>query len=111
VAEPRHGTGAAAMVLSLAALGVVFGDIGTSPIYTLPVCFQFSGAAPTAENVLGICSLIVWTLVLVVCTFAERVRRARAGRPTDRTRDWRVHAGRSDRMRRRHDLRLSLTCT
>jgi KUP system potassium uptake protein len=67
VAEPRHGTSATTMVLSLAALGVVFGDIGTSPIYTLPVCFQFSGAAPTVENVLGICSLIVWTLVLVVC--------------------------------------------
>jgi KUP system potassium uptake protein len=55
------------MLLSLAALGVVFGDIGTSPLYTLPVCFQFSGAAPTPHNVVGICSLIVWTLVLIVC--------------------------------------------
>jgi KUP system potassium uptake protein len=54
--------------LALAALGVVFGDIGTSPLYTLKACFDFSGAVPTsAPDVIGIASLLVWALVLVVC--------------------------------------------
>jgi KUP system potassium uptake protein len=45
-------------------LGIVFGDIGTSPIYTLAVIFAF--IAPTPENVIGILSLISWTLILLV---------------------------------------------
>lgn len=55
-------------VLALAALGVVFGDIGTSPLYAFQQCFTgvFS-ASPTPANVLGICSLIVWALIIVVC--------------------------------------------
>jgi KUP system potassium uptake protein len=53
--------------LAVAALGVVFGDIGTSPLYTLQTCFTTVHAAPTIENALGIVSLLVWTLVLVVC--------------------------------------------
>lgn len=53
--------------LAVAALGVVFGDIGTSPLYTLQTCFATAQAKPTFENVLGIVSLLVWTLVLVVC--------------------------------------------
>jgi KUP system potassium uptake protein len=54
--------------LALAALGVVFGDIGTSPLYTLEACFNFSGAVATnANDVMGIASLLIWTLVLVVC--------------------------------------------
>jgi KUP system potassium uptake protein len=48
----------------LKALGLVFGDIGTSPIYTLTVIFLF--IKPTQDNVLGILSLIVWTLIIVV---------------------------------------------
>ena len=54
--------------LSLAALGVVFGDIGTSPLYAFQQCFtgEFP-AAVTPQNVLGICSLIFWALVVVVC--------------------------------------------
>jgi KUP system potassium uptake protein len=55
-------------ILALAALGVVFGDIGTSPLYTLKACFDFSGAVPTsAADVIGIASLLIWALVLVVC--------------------------------------------
>ena len=47
--------------LTLAALGVVFGDIGTSPLYTVKECFsEFTGLQPTPENVLGILSLITW---------------------------------------------------
>jgi KUP system potassium uptake protein len=53
--------------LVIAALGVVFGDIGTSPLYTLRSCFTFSGAHPIRADVLGICSLIVWALIIVVC--------------------------------------------
>jgi KUP system potassium uptake protein len=54
--------------LAIAALGVVFGDIGTSPLYTLKACFDFSGAKPTsAADVIGIASLLVWALIVVVC--------------------------------------------
>lgn len=53
--------------LTLAALGVVYGDIGTSPLYTLKECFSpHLGLAPTPDNVLGILSLISWGLILVV---------------------------------------------
>jgi len=51
--------------LGFGALGVVFGDIGTSPLYTMKACF--SGAVtPTPEHVLGIVSLIFWALIIVV---------------------------------------------
>lgn len=54
--------------LSLAALGVVFGDIGTSPLYAFQQCFTGDfPAAVTPQNVLGILSLIFWALVVVVC--------------------------------------------
>jgi len=53
--------------LTLAALGVVFGDIGTSPLYTMSTCFSdYTGIKPTAENVLGMLSLITWALIIVV---------------------------------------------
>lgn len=45
-------------------LGVVFGDIGTSPLYTLNVIFLF--IQPTIANVLGVISLIIWTLMILV---------------------------------------------
>ncbi len=52
--------------LTLAALGVVYGDIGTSPLYTVKECFgEFVGLKPTPENVLGILSLITWVLIIV----------------------------------------------
>jgi KUP system potassium uptake protein len=53
--------------LTLAALGVVFGDIGTSPLYALRECFHGAHAVPpTHDNVLGVLSLIFWALVLVI---------------------------------------------
>ncbi|HYD29449.1 MAG TPA: KUP/HAK/KT family potassium transporter, partial [Azospirillaceae bacterium] len=53
--------------LTLGALGVVFGDIGTSPLYTLRECFMPEhGLALTPGNVLGILSLIFWALIFVV---------------------------------------------
>src|SRR3989304_7027976 len=45
-------------------LGVVFGDIGTSPIYTLSVIFLL--IRPVQNNVIGVLSLIIWTLVVLV---------------------------------------------
>ncbi len=64
--------------LALAALGVVFGDIGTSPLYAYRQCFGTGhGFTPTHANVLGILSLITWALILVVCVkYASVVLRA-----------------------------------
>jgi KUP system potassium uptake protein len=54
-------------VLTLAALGVVYGDIGTSPLYALKEAFGPShGLAPTLANVYGILSLVFWSIILVV---------------------------------------------
>lgn len=56
-----------APVLVLAALGVVFGDIGTSPLYALRECFASHALDPSATNVLGCVSMIFWvTLLLIV---------------------------------------------
>jgi KUP system potassium uptake protein len=53
--------------LSLAALGVVYGDIGTSPLYALRECFHGPHAiAVTPANILGVLSLIFWSLIIVV---------------------------------------------
>ena len=53
-------------VASLSALGIVFGDLGTSPLYTLQTVVQAAGGHFTAESALGILSLIVWTLIITV---------------------------------------------
>ncbi len=68
---PRPGqappSGRALAILSLGALGVVYGDIGTSPLYALKECFTGRHGFPvTEENVLGILSLIFWALNFVV---------------------------------------------
>jgi KUP system potassium uptake protein len=52
--------------LALTALGVVFGDIGTSPLYAFQVALIGVGHAPTAVDVLGIVSLILWALTIMV---------------------------------------------
>ena len=53
--------------LVIGAIGIVFGDIGTSPLYTLQQAFGPAyGLAPDATNVLGVLSLVFWSLVLVV---------------------------------------------
>jgi KUP system potassium uptake protein len=55
------------VLLALSALGVVFGDLGTSPLYALQEAFHGSrGVAPTPANVLGIISLFLWALILMV---------------------------------------------
>ena len=54
-------------MLTLTALGVVYGDIGTSPLYALKECFNGPhGVEPTPANVVGVLSLIVWSLITVV---------------------------------------------
>jgi KUP system potassium uptake protein len=62
-----HGSRRYLLVLSLGALGVVYGDIGTSPLYALRECFHSQhGVAATPDNILGILSLIFWSLVVVI---------------------------------------------
>ena len=54
-------------VLTLTALGVVYGDIGTSPLYTIKEAFGHAhGLAPTIVNVYGVLSLVFWSILLVV---------------------------------------------
>ena len=53
-------------LLTLGALGVVYGDIGTSPLYALRESFAVADLDVTSENVLGVLSLIFWALILVV---------------------------------------------
>ena len=72
-ADPPHyahghaHTKAGTAMLALGALGVVYGDIGTSPLYAMKECFEPGhGMDPTRENVLGILSLFFWSLTLVV---------------------------------------------
>jgi KUP system potassium uptake protein len=53
--------------LALAALGIIYGDIGTSPLYTIKECFSGShGMEATPDNILGILSLVFWSLIFVV---------------------------------------------
>ncbi len=68
--EPRQKWAA------LAALGIVYGDLGTSPLYTLQTVVQATGGHFTSESALGILSLIVWTLIITIsikyCLFVMR---------------------------------------
>jgi len=52
--------------MAVAALGVVFGDIGTSPLYAVSACFTGPGIAVTPAHILGVLSLIFWALTLVI---------------------------------------------
>ena len=63
---PRHHAGLA--VLSLGALGIVFGDIGTSPLYALQTVFAADQHAvqPTQSGVYGVISLVFWAITLIV---------------------------------------------
>ena len=65
VAPAPHANRAGLTGMGLAALGVVFGDIGTSPLYTLKTVLDTTGDHPSAAAALGSLSLIVWTLIIV----------------------------------------------
>lgn len=84
-AEHAHGS-KRMWPLMLAALGVVYGDIGTSPLYAMKECFSPASphhVAPTPANVLGVLSLMFWALMLVVTvkyvTFITRADNEGAG--------------------------------
>ena len=64
--DPAASHSKALPALALAALGIVFGDIATSPLYALQEAFGAHGVAPTQDNILGVLSLTVWSLILVV---------------------------------------------
>ena len=66
MAEGEPGHQAIRGGLLLGALGVVFGDIGTSPIYTLRESFKSAGAAGSEATALGVLSLVFWTIILIV---------------------------------------------
>ena len=67
-AQPdAHSSHGSTLALALAALGVVYGDIGTSPLYALKECVHGPhSVAPTPANVLGLLSLMFWSITLVV---------------------------------------------
>lgn len=63
----QNTTKSSLALLSLAALGIVFGDIGTSPLYALKECFHGAHAIPlTTNNIFGVLSLISWSLLFVI---------------------------------------------
>lgn len=66
-AQAHSATKTSKFALVLGAIGVVFGDIGTSPLYTLKEAFgEHYGLAANHDNVLGILSLVFWAMILVV---------------------------------------------
>jgi KUP system potassium uptake protein len=64
VTQPRSASSISA--LTLAAIGVVYGDIGTSPLYALKEVFAHGHVPLTPENIYGVLSLVFWTLTVVV---------------------------------------------
>ena len=64
-AAARGATGSRLPLLGLTSLGVVFGDIGTSPLYTLKTVLGLAGGSPDREAVIGLLSLLIWTLIIV----------------------------------------------
>jgi KUP system potassium uptake protein len=65
VAMARPAISGTVHALGLSALGVVFGDIGTSPLYTLKTVLGLAGGTPDRATTLGLLSLVVWTLIIV----------------------------------------------
>ena len=61
----RPGVAGSVPALGLSALGVVFGDIGTSPLYTLKTVLGLTGGTPDTATTLGLLSLVIWTLIIV----------------------------------------------
>ena len=61
-ADPKASTAPGSLAtLALGAIGVVYGDIGTSPLYTLKTALEWAGGSATPPVALGMLSLIVWT--------------------------------------------------
>lgn len=65
--SPREWFNKKILLLSVGSIGVVFGDIGTSPLYTIKECFHGKHAIdPSMMNILGVLSLIFWSMIIVV---------------------------------------------
>ena len=75
-AETSPADRPATAVAALAALGIVYGDLGTSPLYTYQAIVGTVGGHPSAEDALGLLSLVVWALIITVsvkyCVFVMR---------------------------------------
>ncbi len=73
-----HGPRGGVAALAIGAVGVVYGDIGTSPLYAIDqIFFGSAGVEPTRENVLGAISLAIWTITIIVAVkYALLVLRA-----------------------------------
>ncbi len=73
---PHDGEAGPLPVMGLAALGIVFGDLGTSPLYTLQTILQATGSHVDGHVALGVLSLIFWTLLITIsvkyCVFVMR---------------------------------------
>src|SRR5882757_10927479 len=68
MSTPASPIGTAAKAgLTMGALGVVFGDIGTSPLYALRECLNALPVGDRSAGILGALSLVFWALVIVVC--------------------------------------------
>src|SRR5579859_420096 len=76
IAQPFVTEKPAARWAALSALGIVYGDLGTSPLYTLQTVVEAIGGRFTPESALGVLSLIVWTLIVTIsikyCLFVMR---------------------------------------
>src|SRR6185295_7309639 len=67
LAIPAHGSQNRSAALTLGALGVVFGDIGTRPLYALRECLHGPHSVhPAPDNVLGVLSLVFWAVTLLI---------------------------------------------
>jgi KUP system potassium uptake protein len=64
--RPGHGAGAAGVGLVLGALGIVYGDIGTSPLYAFRETFEGHDLEVRHDGVLGACSLTFWALIVII---------------------------------------------
>ncbi|MEO8312894.1 MAG: KUP/HAK/KT family potassium transporter, partial [Caldimonas sp.] len=62
----HHRSASSTAALTLGAIGVVYGDIGTSPLYALKQVFANGHVPLTPENVFGVLSLVFWTLTVIV---------------------------------------------
>src|SRR5579859_6046772 len=76
VASARDDAAGPRPLAALSALGIVYGDLGTSPLYTLQTVVEAAGGHFTPQSALGILSLIFWTLIVTVsvkyCLFVMR---------------------------------------
>jgi hypothetical protein len=65
--QSEHALRGSRGALTIGAIGVVYGDIGTSPLYSIDqIFFGPAGVAPTPDNVLGAISLAIWTITIIV---------------------------------------------